>query len=169
MDLEIGGQTATSFSAFEFLEEPFVSAVRPANGPTVGGTTITISGVGFGRTDGSDLSSGMRSDDAGVTVSRRPCTDIKVLDSRTITCKTPAGIGLDREIQVRNAIGKASNAAPVFEYNEPVIQSSSPGHAVLAPPESSATKSIEISGVNLWSGDQRDPPPIVTVAGASCD
>ena len=69
--------SALDIGAFE-IQVPVLTAVAPASGPAAGGTTITLTGSGFGP--------GMT-----VTVGGAACTNVTVLSSTSATCVTPGG------------------------------------------------------------------------------
>jgi hypothetical protein len=97
-----GGGGSAAVSAVQ------VSTVAPAQGPFIGGTPVTIRGVNF-KLDGSNV----------VKVGGNTCTDVAVVDSSTITCKTPAGTpGAVVDVVVSNAEGQGRLAGG-FSYLTP--------------------------------------------------
>ena len=95
---------------------PLVSALSPATGSTLGGTTVTITGTNFtGAT--------------GVTFGGTPATNVTVVSATTLTATTPAKSAGAVSVVVTNPSG--SNAAnSLFTYvtpaNAPSISSVSP-------------------------------------------
>src|SRR5205823_1913148 len=74
-----GDGQSVSFSRFTYtLPGPSINSVSPATGPTSGGTTFTISGVGFVA-------------GATVTVGGRAAGEINVVNATTITALSPLG------------------------------------------------------------------------------
>lgn len=66
-----------------FPSRPFVSSVTPAAGSAMGGTLVTVSGSYFPLSDDDIWSASL------VLVNQRPCTDVRVVDNATFTCRTP--------------------------------------------------------------------------------
>ena len=91
----------------------------------------------------------------------RACSDVRVVDTRTLTCTVPPGIGQNRDVRVRNSAGRRSPRADIFDYDGPVVVRVIPSHGLLAPTNTSVREIFEVIGRNLWSGDERDLPPIV--------
>ncbi|MHC4601361.1 MAG: IPT/TIG domain-containing protein, partial [Planctomycetota bacterium] len=73
-------QSDTLTGGFTFVLPPTVSGVNPTFGPMAGGTGVTISGT--------DFQSG-----ATITLGGNPATSIVFVNTTTLTCNTPAGIG----------------------------------------------------------------------------
>jgi hypothetical protein len=71
------GQSGSLASAFTYIAPPMVSSVAPNNGPTVGGTAVTITGTNFAA-------------GATVTFGGAAATNVAVVNSTTITATTPA-------------------------------------------------------------------------------
>jgi len=67
-----GGTTAPALIA------PTLTAAAPSQGPTAGGTALTLTGANF-------------SAGATVTVGGIPASAVQVVDDTTITCNTPRG------------------------------------------------------------------------------
>ncbi len=87
---------------------PMVGAVSPNNGPTAGGTAVTITGTTF--------ASG-----ATVTFGGMLATNVVVVNSTTITATTPAGnAGAAVTVTVTNPGGQTGSLANGFTYNAAV-------------------------------------------------
>ena len=71
-----GGATTLGLS-FAYLSVPTLNAVGPAEGPTAGGTTVTLTGSHLTGTK-------------TVTFGGAPATAVTVLDDATVTATTPA-------------------------------------------------------------------------------
>jgi len=83
---------------------PSVTTVLPASGPPAGGTTITITGVGFtGAT--------------GVTVNGTPATGVVVNSDTSITAITPPGSAGPASVRVTTDAG-SSPSNSLFTYGE---------------------------------------------------
>ena len=111
------GQAGTVSDAFAYLGlPPTVTAVTPADGPGLGGTTVSVSGGGF---------------EAGATVSFGgvAATEVVVVSATEITARTPAhGAGLVAVI-VTNTMSEGGTLPSAFTYTAgppPVVTSISP-------------------------------------------
>lgn len=102
--------TPAQVAALAASPAPTVSAIAPVDGPTTGGTRVTITGAGF-------------SSITGVTIGGAAATDINVINTTSLTCTTPAGSAGSRSVVVTNAAG-SNTANSLFTY---VV--SSPGTA----------------------------------------
>ncbi|MCF6097461.1 IPT/TIG domain-containing protein [Thermovorax subterraneus] len=86
---------------------PVIHTITPNRGPVQGGTDITIKGVQFEK-------------DALVVIGDSFATGVKVIDSTTITAKTPAGKEGYADVQVINASDGAFAVKPgSFLYTVP--------------------------------------------------
>lgn len=65
-------------AAFTFEEKLAVGRVQPDRGAVAGGTLVTVLGAGFGE-------------GTVVSIGPRKAKDVKVVDSHTLTCRTPRG------------------------------------------------------------------------------
>ncbi len=112
------------------LAVPQITNINPESGGTAGGTTITISGTGFGA--------------AGnfVMVGQNPCVQ-SVLVSGAITCMLPPGSGANRPVRVIDDAGAPSAPYP-FSYSPPQVTNVT---AVSAPTAGGTT--LTISGQNF--------------------
>lgn len=82
---------------------PVVSAIAPSSGPSTGGTTVTITGTGFGGA-------------TAVTFGASPATGFTVNSATQITATAPAGTGTV-DIRVTTAGGTSpTSAADQFTY-----------------------------------------------------
>ena len=71
-------QSGSLANGFTYVVLPTVSSVSPNNGPTAGGTAVTITGTNFAT-------------GATVTFGATAATNVVVVSSTTITATTPAG------------------------------------------------------------------------------
>ena len=130
-----GGQSGSLGSAFTYLAPPTVSSVSPNNGPTAGGTAVTITGANF--------ASG-----ATVTFGGTPATNVVVVNSTTITATTPAGGAGAVTVTVTNPGGQSGSLGSAFTYlAPPTVSSVSPNNG----PTSGGT-AVTITGANFASG-----------------
>ena len=82
---------------------PTVTTVSPNNGPTAGGTVVTISGTNFAA-------------GATVTVGSVAATNVAVVNSTTITATTPSGIAGAATVTVTNSGGQSASLGSAFTY-----------------------------------------------------
>lgn len=129
-----GNGSSTLPNSFTFIQPPLLSAVSPPQGPTAGGTAVTLTGSGF--TTGTSARFG------GVLAS-----SVVIVSSTTITCLTPAGPAGPADVQVSNANGV--NILPgAFTYlPPPTITSVAPQQG----PASGGT-SVTIQGTGFTAG-----------------
>ena len=73
-----GGQSGILPSAFTYIAPPTVSSVAPGNGPTAGGTAVTITGTNFAAA-------------ATVTFGSAAASNVVVASATEITATTPPG------------------------------------------------------------------------------
>jgi len=168
---------------------PTVTSVSPQTGPTVGNTTVTITGSSFGSHygyatmfigDGSQHPamkygcSGLCS--AEDVVSTAPLTCCIISHTHTeIVVRTGAGIGGDHAVSVETGWGSSlsqndgavlpdgstrSTPIPTFSYDAPVITSI---EAVWP------DRAITLRGTDLGSGNAAEPPVAVAIEGISCN
>jgi LPXTG-motif cell wall-anchored protein len=97
--------TATLDAAFRYFAVPVVTSVDPDNGPSAGGTPVTIHGSGFTGAGAPTF--------GGTTAS-----NVDVVDDTTITATTPAHAAgaVDVVVTTPDASGTATDA---FTYNAP--------------------------------------------------
>jgi hypothetical protein len=100
------GGTATLPGGYRFgAPTPTVGNVSPNNGPTSGGTPVTIFGTNF-------------SAGAAVTFGSNPGTNTQVLNPTTLTTVTPpSGVAGAVSVRVQNTDGKFGTATNAFTYN----------------------------------------------------
>ena len=107
------GGTATLQDAFTYNAGPAVTSVAPGNGPSSGGTALTLTGTGFtANAAGTNT----------VTVGGAACTGVNAASDTQITCTSPAGTaGATVNVTVSNINGSATltggftyNAAPTI-------------------------------------------------------
>ena len=85
---------------------PTVSTVSPNSGPTVGGTSITVSGTGFQA-------------DATVSLGGSLASSVSVVNSTTITALTPAHAAGPVNVVVTNTDGQSGTKTDGFTYADP--------------------------------------------------
>lgn len=84
---------------------PVVDSVDPSTGPTVGGTTLTITGSNFGN--GTEVT---------VKIGTSSCDDAEWVSGTEITCTSPAGIGKNFSVVVTVDDQKSGNSV-TFDYD----------------------------------------------------
>ncbi|MFO0751433.1 MAG: IPT/TIG domain-containing protein [Myxococcota bacterium] len=105
-----GLDTYTLVAGYEYVddsipdEQLLVLGVQPNNGPLAGGNLVTIEGQGFGLT-------------SRVYFGGTLATEVKVLGTRAITCKAPAGVAAGRvDLTVELPNGDSHTLADGYEY-----------------------------------------------------
>jgi hypothetical protein len=101
-----GAQSGSLANGFTFVVAPTVSSVSPNNGPTTGGTGVTITGTNFAA-------------GAAVTFGGTAATNVVVVSSTSITATTPAHAAgaVTVTVTVNGQSGSLTNG---FTYNAPV-------------------------------------------------
>ncbi len=91
--------------AFTYTETLSVGRVQPEKGAVAGGTLVTVLGGGFGN---------------GTTVSfgAAKAKDVKIVDSHTLTCRTPRGNVGSVDVTVER-LGQTDKLAGGFSYFDP--------------------------------------------------
>jgi hypothetical protein len=112
------GQTATL--PFSYHARPRLTGVTPESGPLVGGTRVTLTGLGFLKN-----SAGSNT----VIIGRRPALNVVVVSDTQITCYTPSGDAGYVDVTVTNSNGSGQLAGG-FHYGKlpPAITSVEPNH-----------------------------------------
>jgi hypothetical protein len=109
--ITVNGQTNVAGTTFSY-GAPTITSIAPANGPTVGGTTLLVRGTNFGIT-------------ANVTIAERTCTVIVGGQSHTqFECLSPVGQGKNQVVVAK--VGGQVSGSSVFSYNAPTITSITP-------------------------------------------
>ncbi|KAJ1470608.1 IPT/TIG domain-containing protein, partial [Baffinella frigidus] len=132
---------------------PIVDDVNPANGPTGGGTIITISGRNFGG--------GSSSVQPTISLGGAPCPQVVWVSATSVLCETPEGVGAHKAILV-DVDGKTSvkNANSQFLYDAPTVIAIEPGHGSAA-----GGTMVTIIGSNFGESNNN---PSVTIGGRPC-
>src|SRR4029079_15083982 len=95
--------TFNDSEAFTYLQAPTVTQISPSQGPTTGGTSVTITGSGF-------------LDGATVTFGGAAATNVVVVSATTITANTRAGSPGVVDVVVTNANTTSFNYSESFTY-----------------------------------------------------
>ena len=140
VQVSVGG--LSSNIVFFSYDAPSISSINPTSGPTAGGTLLTIHGLSFGPSPGV-----ARLSETNMTITAWSHT--------MVVATTPAGVGLDRPVQVLTASGTSNSA--FFDYNEPSISGINPTSG----PTSGGT-TLTIIGQNYG-----ESPGIATLDGVS--
>jgi formylglycine-generating enzyme required for sulfatase activity len=121
----------TLTNGFTYFAAPSISSVSPNQGPTAGGTAITITGTNLTGT-------------TSVTVGGAAATSVSVVSATTVTAVTPAGTAGAKTVSLTTPGGTA-NLSNGFTYGlGPSISSVSPNVG----PTAGGT-AITITGTNL--------------------
>jgi len=129
------GQSATLTNGFNYLP-PTISSISPDNGPTAGGTTVTITGANFvgsvgTGSDGSITINANKDINTDAIATGRTCADavnysVTALTANTATLSTAPAAGCltaGDEILLINQQGTSTNYANVGNYETLRIQS----------------------------------------------
>ena len=112
--------TALLSSGYRYHAVPTLTSIAPATGSPVGGTSVTLTGIGF-----QDDSPGTHT----VTFGGVAATSIVVVNDTTITCDAPAGTaGSAVDVVLTNDNGTDSLTNAYTFYAEPTLTSISPDH-----------------------------------------
>jgi hypothetical protein len=111
LDVSVTTPNGTSVDAtgaqFNYVQTPTITAVSPANGPTAGGNTVTITGTGFKFSRVLEV--------AGLAFGSTPVTNYTVNSDTQITATVPAGaVGID-DVTVATP-GGTSATSPADQY-----------------------------------------------------
>ena len=101
----------TSFTRPHFIQHPLEFEISPTQGPTTSGTTVTITALNtlFPVSDATENV---------VRFGGEPATDVVVAtDFRTMTVKTPSGIGAV-DVTIDTALGTTGTLAGAFVFNQ---------------------------------------------------
>jgi hypothetical protein len=120
-----GVPAALRENAFEYVEAPTITGIRPADGPASGGSEVTITGTGF-------------LDGVKVTIGGEPATAVKTVSDTRITARAPAGEeGATVAVAVTNPGQPTATAPKAFTYTaaaEPTpLPSGGPGTTAFCP------------------------------------
>jgi formylglycine-generating enzyme required for sulfatase activity len=120
-----------------------IASVSPSQGSVLGGTVITITGIGLAGT-------------TGVTVGGNPCSGVTVLSLTQVRATTPAGVAGPAAITVLSPSGSTLSPSP-FNYVLQSVTSISPAVGAYA-----GGTPIAISGAYLGGTTS------VTIGGVPC-
>ncbi len=123
--------TANLANGFTFVAVPAISLINPNQGPTTGGTTITISGTNLTGT-------------SAVYVGGVAATNVTGINATTVTAVTPAGTAGTASVSLSTPSGTANLATGFTYLAAPIISSVTPNQG----PTAGGT-TITISGANL--------------------
>jgi len=152
----LGDGSGVLTNGYFYDPPPVLYSVLPNEGPEAGNTSVTISGRFF---------------DSGLTVAfgSVAATDIVVVNSQTVTCKTPAGVGIVN-VTLRNPDLQQATLTNAFTYYPPPdILSITPDSG----PEAGGTV-VGISGTGFRAGVQvffgaTQSPSVVFSSSTSLD
>ena len=134
VSVTVSGLSGSLVNGFTYAVIPTVTSVSPNNGPTVGGTSVTITGTNFAA-------------GATVTFANNAATNVVVVSSTSITATTPAGAAgaVTVTITVNGQSGSLSNG---FTYvGAPTVTGVNPNSGTTA-----GGTSVTISGTNFAAG-----------------
>jgi hypothetical protein len=132
----VGSNARATFSNVFSYDSPTVLSISPCNAPTLGGVSVTVSGISFGSNH-SNL---------GVIIGLTSCSNIAVVtDHVSLKCLLAPGGGAELPVLV-NVLDPAfiSKSRVLFSYNVPVVSAVLPNSA-----SKSGSATISILGSNL--------------------
>ena len=130
-----GGLNGSLANGFTYVGTPTVASVSPNNGPTGGGTAVTIAGTNFAA-------------GATVTFGGTAATNVVVVNSTSITATTPAHAVGAVTVTVTNPGGLNGSLANGFTYvGTPTVASVSPNSGTTA-----GGTAVTITGTNFTAG-----------------
>jgi len=133
--------------------EPTINDVNPSNGPTKGGTIVTIAGTNFGTGD--------TSVQPMVSVGGSPCQQVVWVSSTSVLCETPDGVGGHKSVVVSvDGVNSAPDQDATFNYDPPTVLAIEPGHGA-----ASGGTMVTIVGDNFGATNNN---PSVTIGGRPC-
>jgi IPT/TIG domain/Autotransporter beta-domain len=122
--IRIAGLVAAALAALVAGAGAAYAQVTPSSGPAAGGTSITISGNGFANGDVVQIG-GVAV--LGACLGGTAATNVTVVDSQTITAKTPAGSPGAANVLVCTILGSVVSQPGTFTYlSVPTVSSVSP-------------------------------------------
>jgi hypothetical protein len=137
--VQVNGQSSSSSANFTYsASTPKVSSISPNNGPTAGGTKVTITGTNF--LAGALLLFGSTS-----------ATSVTVNSATQIQAVTPPNASGLATVTVENRGNLSANLASGFTYNG--SQSGPPTISSVSPTSGAAGTQVTIAGTNFASAD----------------
>ena len=120
MVINLDGQSATRSNWFVYAAAPppNPTSVYRQGGTTMGGSRVTIGGTGFGPCG-----------PVSVTFDGVQATEVQVVNSSTITCRTPAHAEGGAVVTVTNGDGQSGTLPAPFLYLSPFIMDMDPHFA----------------------------------------
>ena len=125
------GGPSDAFSSYTYITPPSIIYISPSSGSTLGGTSVTITGMSF-------------TEATTVTFNGLAATSLSIVNNTTITCSTPAHNAGDVDIIVTTIYG-TSDAFSQFTYITP------PNITSISPSSGSTVgeTSVTITGTNF--------------------
>ncbi len=106
VDDPVTNLTVTVINGFTYLSRPFLTSVGPSQGPATGGTAVNLNGFNFANIP-------------TVTFNGTPGVGITFVNSRLVTCTTPAGTVGPATVTITNPDTQFATMNPGFTYNYP--------------------------------------------------
>ncbi|KAL0231882.1 hypothetical protein PCE1_002879 [Barthelona sp. PCE] len=111
--INVGGQSAILASTLSY-DPPVVESIYPISSSTIGGSTITITGMHFGHSEHDEIT---------VSIGQFTCFNVDRYSSTSLSCEVPPGTGSDLLVFVSVA-GQQSNTSVQFSYQAPTFLNS---------------------------------------------
>ncbi|MCX6840566.1 MAG: cadherin domain-containing protein, partial [Verrucomicrobia bacterium] len=141
--IESAADAGASYIFTGFTDPPTVSNISPATGPTLGGTSVTITGTNF---------TGV----TGVTIGGTAATAVTVVNATTITATTPAGSSGTASVEVTTPGGtNASNTLYTYTNQAPVITSNAGGASAAISVAESVTAVTTVTATDADAGQTK--------------
>ena len=133
--LTVAGQASNTL--YVSYTAPTETQISPSTGPTAGGTTLAVTGDGFGSSSGQ----------VTVTIGGVSCP-VTAVSQTSIQCTLPAGVGASLAVSVTVA-GQTSSSVSgvVFSYQPPTISTVAPSLAA-----ADGGTAVTLTGSNFGSG-----------------
>jgi hypothetical protein len=130
------GETGTLDDAFEYISAPTVTSVTPVEGPTAGGTPVTITGTRFYEVATTN----------GVQFGGTAATSVSVLNRTTITCVTVTRAAATVNVTVTTPSGVGTKTSGYTYWANPTVSACEPTGG----PTAGGT-TVAVAGSNFYS------------------
>jgi hypothetical protein len=146
--MDVVGQVSNTIQ-FSYSPPTLVS-VSPSSAPSIGGSTITVTGVSLGK----------QADGGTVTFGSGTCI-VQAWSDTQVTCRIPAGQGTGVAISVQ--VSSQSSNSLSFSYSVPSFSGMTPRFGLTGPTPSTAV--VTLTGSSFGTGS---PLPTVSLGGRAC-
>jgi large repetitive protein len=140
---------SSEFARYEYVDS-VVNRVQPREGPTYGGTPLTLTGHLLG----------IHGRVPKVYVGTLQCTDVHLVSESQLTCTSPKGVTGEADVQVMYAGVYGSKAAAAFKFVGPEV-------SMVVPAAGATYGGMRVTVVGTSLGNERERP-VVMVGGRGC-